>query len=172
MLPALGLNSAVITIVGQNYGAGLYDRVHQTYVVSLKIGALIACVAIPVMILLSPALLKLFSSNDAVITTGTLYLRIDAMVFFAYVILFQSMACLQGIKKPLFPMGLGLVRHLIAPATLYYVLINVYEFSYVAVFWSLFGIVLVSAVVSHLFVTSKLQVLTQNKDLTATFDSN
>ncbi len=165
LLPALGLNSAVIAITGQNFGAGLHHRVRETYLVSLKMGAFIAVVAMPVMIFLSPFLLKLFSSDSDVINTGTLYLRIDALVFFAYVVLFQSTASLQGIQQPIFPMVMGVVRHLIAPVSLYILFINIYGFSFVAVFWSLFTIVLLSAVISHLYVQARLKVLVNEQGL-------
>jgi len=108
LLPALGLNAAVMAIAGQNYGAQQYQRVLQTYQTALLIGLMMAVVSIPVMIFLSPAMMMLFTSNAAIQQTGAVYLRIDAIAFYAYVVLFMSTAILQSMKQPLFPMLLGI----------------------------------------------------------------
>jgi len=64
LLPALGLNTAVMAMVGQNFGADNADRILETYKKALLTGLGIALFSIPVMIFLSPALLGLFSNND------------------------------------------------------------------------------------------------------------
>ncbi|MEM6985201.1 MAG: MATE family efflux transporter [Pseudomonadota bacterium] len=149
LLPALGLNSAVMALVGQNFGAGLYDRVLETYKKALLIGLLIAVVCIPIMVFLSPAMLGVFSSNPGTINTGTTYLRIDAIAFFSYVVLFVSVASLQAIKQPLFPMALGIARQLVVPATINYVLIVHFGLPMVSLFITIVSVVLLSSLVSH-----------------------
>jgi len=115
LLPALGLNAAVMAIAGQNFGAQQHDRVLQTYKTALGIGLLMAVVSIPVMIFLSPAMMKLFTDSSTIQQTGASYLKIDAIAFYAYVVLFLSTAILQSMKQPLFPMILGILRQLIIP---------------------------------------------------------
>jgi len=159
LLPAFGLNSAVMALAGQNYGAGLTARVEQTYRTALKIGFVIACVSIPIMVFLSPALMRLFSSNDTIIATGSTYLRIDAIAFFAYVVVFQSVAMLQSLQQPLFPMVLGLARQLVVPALVNYLLIVVWGYPMVSVFYTLVVVVIVTAVISYWYTIRQLAKL-------------
>jgi len=164
LLPALGLNTAVMAMVGQNFGAGNAERIQETYKKALWTGLGIALFSIPVMIFLSPTLLGFFSSNEQMIKTGTTYLRIDALAFFAYVVLFVSVASLQAIKKPMFPMYLGLARQLLLPATINYMLIVVFDLPMIWLFISIVVIVICSAMVSHWYTVRELGKLQTNSE--------
>lgn len=159
LLPALGMNSAVMAIAGQNFGAGEFDRVRQTYYSGLKIGLLIAAVSIPIMIFLSPLLMTMFTEEDPIIATGTAYLRIDAIAFYAYVVLFLTTATLQSIKQPVFPMALSLARHLLVPVSINILLVVYFGFPMLSVFYTLISVVVLSAITSHLFTRWRLNQL-------------
>ena len=159
LLPALGLNSAVMALVGQNFGANHLKRVKETYTKALFTGLCLAVFSIPVMIFLSPALIGFFSSNDTIIETGTTYLRIDALAFFAYVVLFISVAALQAIKKPVFPMYMGIARQLALPAVINYFLIVVLGLPMISLFISIISVVICSAMVSHWYTWRELNRL-------------
>ncbi len=163
LLPALGLNSAVMALVGQNFGAGNSERIRETYKTALYTGLGISIFSIPVMIFLSPALLSVFSSSQTIIQTGTTYLRIDALAFFAYVVLFVSVASLQAIKKPMFPMYLGLARQLMLPAIINYILIVVFDLPMIWLFITIISVVICSAIVSHWYTWRELGRLTATK---------
>lgn len=159
LLPALGLNSAVLALAGQNFGAGDLERVYKTYYSSLKIGAVMAFFSVPVMLFLSPYMMSFFSANESIVATGSTYLRVDALAFFAYVVLFQSTACLQAVQKPGFPMLLGLFRHLLLPAIVNYILIVRMNLPLISVFCSMVVIVLMSSALSHLYTRRKINAL-------------
>ena len=161
LLPALGLNSAVMAIVGQNHGAGLPARVLETYKQAIKAGIAISVICIPIMVFFSPHMLSLFSDNADVINTGSTYLRIDAIAFFAYVVLFISVASLQAIKQPLFPMVLGISRQLIVPASINYFLIVVYGLPMISLFITIVSVVLLSSVISHWYTLKQLNATLQ-----------
>ena len=74
LLPALGLNSAVMAIAGQNIGAGNSSRVAETYQKSLLIGLAMALVSVPIMYFLSPLMMSFFTDTDAIKSTGVTYL--------------------------------------------------------------------------------------------------
>jgi len=124
-----------------------------------------ALVSIPIMIFLSPTLLGFFSSNEQMVQTGTTYLRIDAIAFYAYVVLFVSVASLQAIKKPLFPMYLGIARQLVLPAVINYMLIVVYGMPMITLFITIVTVAVCSAIVSHLYTWNQLNAesLTNSK---------
>lgn len=149
LLPALGLNAAVMALAGQNFGAGQPARVRESYLKGLTVGLGMAAVCIPVMVFLSPALMSIFSGDETIIGTGATYLRIDALAFYGYVVLFQSMAVLQAMKRPMFPMALGLARQLVLPACINYVLIVWLGYPLMAVFVTVVGVVIAAACIGH-----------------------
>jgi len=159
LLPALGMNSAVMAIAGQNLGAGLYGRVADTYTASIKIGLAMAAVSIPVMVFLSPQLMTFFTHEPEIVATGAAYLRIDAIAFYAYVILFLTTATLQALKQPLFPMLLGIARHLVVPVSINIVLIVFLGYPMLTVFYTIIAVVVISAIVAHFFTRWRLTLL-------------
>ncbi len=156
LLPALGLNSAVLAISGQNYGAGKMDRVRETYKCGLQVGLLMALVFIPVMLFLSPLMMGFFSDNESIIATGTTYLRIDALAYYPYVVLFLANASLQAIKQPLFPMVLGIVRQLLLPASINFLLVVIYGLPMISIFITIIIVVFFSSLVSHFYTKRQL----------------
>ena len=159
LLPALGLNAAVMAIVGQNFGVGSYDRIRQAYNKTLTLGIYVSVVFIPIMIFAAPSLMRFFTDNPEIIAIGTLYLRADAAAFFAYVIIFISVAALQAIKQPNFPMIIGIVRQLILPIAANYILIVQLGYSVKVLFWSIVLIVIVSALVMLWYTRKQIKQL-------------
>ncbi|NND90545.1 MAG: MATE family efflux transporter [Granulosicoccus sp.] len=164
LLPALGLNLAVMAIVGQNLGVGQYLRVQETYRTGLKVGLAMAAVGIPVMVYLSPAMMSFFTQDAAIQATGSAYLRIDAVAFYAYVILFLSTAALQAIKQPMFPMLMGIVRQLVIPVSVNYWLIVSLGFPMISIFYTIVTVVVMAAVVAHWYTHRQLAALNPSGD--------
>ena len=159
LLPALGLNAAVLAIAGQNFGAGLTQRVQETYRTGLLTGLPMAAVSIPIMVFLSPTLMDFFTNDEAIRDTGAAYLRIDAIAFYAYVVLFLSTASLQAIKQPLFPMYLGIARQLMVPVSINYVLIIGLGFPMMSIFYTIISVVIISALFAHWYTGRQLKKL-------------
>jgi len=159
LLPALGLNAAVMAIAGQNLGAGKHQRVHETYTKALAVGLAMAAVSIPVMVFLSPAMMDFFTNDEAIRRTGAAYLKIDAIAFYAYVVLFLSTATLQALKQPLFPMVLGLARQLVIPVTINYWLIVYRGFPMMSIFYTIISVVVIAALVAHWYTVAQLRNL-------------
>jgi putative MATE family efflux protein len=159
LLPALGLNSAVMAIVGQNMGAGKHERIADAFQKSLLIGLAMAAVSIPLMWFLSPFTVGLFTDSESIKSTGITYLRIDTLAFYAYVVLFQSVAVLQAIQKPMFPLYFGIARQLVIPGLINYVLIMVYDFPMISMFYTIVIVVMVSAVVAYFYTKHEIDLL-------------
>lgn len=159
LLPALGLNAAVLAISGQNFGAKNYRRTAETYRKAQLLGLSISVICTPAMIFLSPLLLSFFSTQDEIINTGVQYLRIDAFAFFCYVSLFISVATLQATKQPNFPVIMGFFRQLLLPLLVNYYLIIVLDCSIVWVFGSVASIVCLSMVITLLYTRRQLKKL-------------
>ena len=137
LLPAIGLNTATLTLVGQNYGAGQLDRVRETFFTALKIGLAIMVVGIAIIFPLAPLLIGLFNDDPAVVFEGTRYLRIDMTAFFGYVIINICLSMLQGLKKPHYAIWVGIYRQLAMPALLFWLLGDVLELGLPGVWWGI-----------------------------------
>jgi putative MATE family efflux protein len=137
LLPTIGLNIATLTMVAQNNGARLFQRVRETLTTALRYGAMVMGFGTVVVFLLARRLMALFTSDPAVVETGTTYLRIAAFIFYAYVILYVHVAALQGTKRPLFALWIGLFRQILAPVAVFSLLTS---FGLVGIWWGIFGI--------------------------------
>jgi len=157
LLPALGMNAAVMAVAGQNFGAENHARVAETYRKALLIGLGMAAFFIPIMVFASPALVSVFSEDEAILSTGSTYLRIDAIAYFGYVVLFLSVAVLQARKQPLFPMFLGIARQFVVPASINYVLIMWLDMPMISVFYTIVCVVALAATVSHWWTMKQLR---------------
>ncbi len=159
LMPALGLNAAVMALVGQNYGAGNMERVKEIYAKSLKVAALISLVFIPTMIFLSPLMMTQFTNNKEIIDVGVYYLRADAFAFYGYMMLFCSNALLQAVKQPLFPLVIGILRQMVLPIAAFFVLIDVLGYGLYSIFWAIVVIVLSSSLLAWFYTNSRLKKL-------------
>jgi putative MATE family efflux protein len=137
LLPALGLNAATLTLVGQNYGAGHLARVRETYRTSLSIGILIMTVGMVVIYPLAPTLIGLFNQDPQVVFEGVRYLRIEFLAFNAYIVLNICLSVLQGLKKPHYAIWVGVYRQIIMPLILFNLLGAVLGLGLVGIWWGI-----------------------------------
>jgi putative MATE family efflux protein len=140
LLPSFGLNTAALTIVGQNNGARKFDRVKETVNKSISYGVSIMTVGTVGVFCFAKPLMGLFTTDPNVISIGATYLSIAAFIFQAYIILYVSVSCLQGMKKPLYAIWIGLYRQIAAPLLIFFGLVYLLGLGIVSVFWGIFGI--------------------------------
>ena len=158
-LPVIGLNTAVITIAGQNFGARRYDRVRETYKKATFIGFIIMCLSGIVIFLLSEFIISLFTNDLEVIKFGSNYLRIAAFIGPIYPVFFISHALFTSLKKTHYIFYSNLFRMVILPFIIIWIILNVYEGYFQDIFYGLlFMNWLFGAVV--LFVSRALMIKT------------
>ena len=68
---------------------------------------------------------------------GYKYLLIQGLTYYSYILLFQSNALLQGLKKPSFIMWMGLYRQIAAPAVVFFLLCFTFSMRENGVWWGL-----------------------------------
>ncbi|MDT8370394.1 MAG: MATE family efflux transporter [Gammaproteobacteria bacterium] len=115
LLPTIGINIAVLSLVSVNYGAKHYQRMQQVALDSIKIGTSLMVMGGVALFIFARPLLALFTDDQAVITIGVGYLRIGAVILPAYLLSFVAGAVLQGMKRPVIPMYFNIVRQLVLP---------------------------------------------------------
>ena len=120
LLPILGINTAIITIIAQNYGADQFVRVKDTYFTSIKYGIVIMIFSGILVYLTADIIPKFFSDNIIVIDYGSRYLKIAAFIIPAYPIFFLSNGFFMGLKKSEYAMINNMLRNVLVPICVFY----------------------------------------------------
>jgi putative MATE family efflux protein len=115
LLPVLGLNTAIISIIGQNFGSKNYLRVKESYFKAIIYGFSIMIVSGLIIFISADKIISIFSDNQEVINYGSSYLKISALIFPAYPIFFISNGFFMAIKKSSYSMYLNIIRNVVLP---------------------------------------------------------
>ena len=121
LLPVLGINTAIISIIAQNIGAKYYNRVEQSYYTSIKYGFFIMLIAGVVIFISADIVPKLFSSNNDVVMHGSIYLKISAFILPSYPIFFLSNGFFMALKKSEKAMFNNIIRNVVVPIMSFYI---------------------------------------------------
>ena len=152
LIPTIGLNIATLSLVAQNNGAGLFNRVREVLGTALRYGGIIMTFGTVGVFALAGPLMGVFTDDGRVIEIGVTYLRIDALVLYAYVLLFVHVAAMQGIKRPMFALWIGFYRQLVAPGVVFWVLTRSLDFGLLGIWWGIFAITWSAALFTFFFV--------------------
>lgn len=155
LLPTLGLSTAVLTIISNNYGAKKYDRVLETLKVAMKYGFILSTIGIITLTILGKTLIALFDSNEIVVDFGITYLLVEIWIFYAYVVLFICVSTLQAIKKPKMILYIALYRQIVAKLIIAYLIVKIFELDFVYL-WIGILIMIYSAAIFAYFYTKNL----------------
>ena len=140
LMPAIGLNTAVLSIVGQNHGAGLPHRVREAWLTNIKCGAGLMFGGGILVWLFRDVAMRLFTKDPAVIAHGVHYLGFASITLAAYPILFVTVFTMQGLKRPAYGLWIGLYRQVAAPILVFYTLAFLCGMGISGVWWGVFGV--------------------------------
>ena len=86
LLPLMSLSMAITTFMGQNLGAGKYDRAKKGPLICLGISfGIVLLILIPLMIF-APQLVSLFNKEEEVLRFGTLFIRMISPFYLLFAI--------------------------------------------------------------------------------------
>jgi putative MATE family efflux protein len=157
LLPALGLNTAVLTLVSNNFGAKKYDRVIEILKTSLKYGFVISTVGIIILTVLGRFIISLFDSNETVVNFGVDYLLVEIWIFYAYVALFICVSTLQGIKQPKMILYIALYRQIVAKLIIAYVIVKYFELDFIYLWFGILFMIYSAAIFAYFYTNSLLK---------------
>lgn len=141
LLPALGINVAVLSIVGQNFGGSNYQRIKDMSALAKKLSITLVSFGGLLIYLLAGVIVELFNPNPEVIQAGSTYLRIEVLTLPAYAIINIVIASMQGIKKPNIAVYIGLYRQVLMPLIVFNLLGKVLGLEVLGIWW---GIVIIN----------------------------
>ncbi len=136
-LPVIGLNTAVISIAGQNFGARRYDRVKEVYFKSIIVGIIIMIIASVIIYVFSESIVGIFSDDLEVIKFGSSYLKIAAFIGPIYPVFFISHALFTSLKKTFLIFYSNLFRMVIFPFCIVWFVLNVMNGYFQDIFYGL-----------------------------------
>ena len=166
LLPVIGLNTAVLSIGGQNFGAKNYNRIRELYTKALIFGSSFMSIAGIIMFIFAETFVSLFTENPIAIEHGAIYLKIAALIGPIYPVFFITTAVFQAVKKPIFSLYLSIIRLTALPFLSLWYVINIRGGSYNDIFYTIMATNWFVAVVVIIFIGYFLNnVFKQKKSL-------
>lgn len=159
LLPVMGLNVSTLALTAQNFGAGRIARIREILRISLRYGFVLASIGTIAALLFTSELMAAFTSDRAVIASGVRFLRIEAFVFPAYVLLYVCISAMQGIKQPVFALWIGLYRQIAGPFLVFQFLATFLGWGIMGIWWGIFLVTWSAAAIVVIYVTWILKKL-------------
>ena len=139
LLPILGINTAIISIIAQNYGAKNFDRIKQCYFTAIQYAFIIMLTSGIIVFISAGFITSIFSSDPEVIEYGKRYLTIAAFVLPAYPAFFLSNGFFMALKKSENAMISNFFRNVLNPIVVFYIAKHI-DASFETFFWIWVGI--------------------------------
>ena len=168
LLPVIGLNTAVLSIGGQNFGAKNYDRLRELYKKALIFGSSFMVCAGIIIFFGAEFLVSLFTENLEAVKHGTIYLKVAALIGPIYPVFFITTAVFQAVKKPLYSLYMSVLRLTALPFFSLWYVINIRGGDYEDIFYTIFVTNWLMGIAVLMFIGYFLNnVFKQNKSLFA-----
>ncbi len=166
LLPVIGLNTAVLSIGGQNFGAKSYDRIRELYKKALFFGSSFMICAGIIIFFGAESLVSLFTDNSEAIYHGAIYLKVAALIGPIYPVFFITTAVFQAVKKPLYSLYLSILRLTALPFLSLWYVINIKGGDYEDIFYTIMATNWAMGIAVLIFIGYFLNnVFKQNKTL-------
>jgi putative MATE family efflux protein len=137
LLPVIGLNTAVLSIGGQNFGAKEYYRIKELYSKALLFGSSFMAVAGVILFFGAEFFVSQFTNDAEAIYHGAIYLKIAALIGPVYPVFFITTAVFQALKKPIFSLYLSILRLTAFPFLSLWYVINIKGGEYSDIFYTI-----------------------------------
>ncbi len=166
LLPVIGLNTAVLSIGGQNFGAKAYDRIRELYTKALLFGSSFMAIAGIIIFFSAEFFVSLFTDNQEAVMSGVIYLKVAALIGPIYPVFFITTAVFQAVKKPLYSLYLSILRLTAFPFLSLWYVINIRGGDYEDIFYTIMATNWAMGIIVLIFIGYFLNnVFKQNKTL-------
>ena len=137
LLPVIGLNTAVLSIGGQNFGAKKFNRIRELYTKALLFGSSFMAGAGVILFFGAEFFVSQFTNNQEAIIHGTIYLKVAALIAPIYPVFFITTAVFQALKKPIYSLYLSILRLTAFPFLSLWYVINIRGGDYSDIFYTI-----------------------------------
>jgi putative MATE family efflux protein len=158
LMPVVGINIAVLSIISQNNGAKTFSRIPETVKLAITYGWVMSTLGVTSFFVLGEFFASFMTSDPLVIEHTSLYLRVAGLASYAFVVIFVYIGMLQGIAKPAVIFPISVYRQVVAPIIVFSALAY-FEFSIIAMWIALDLIIFSSALYLWWYGEKKLKLL-------------
>ena len=137
LLPVIGLNTAVLSIGGQNFGAKKFNRIRELYTKALLFGSSFMAGAGVILFFGAEFFVSQFTNNQEAIIHGAIYLKVAALIAPIYPVFFITTAVFQALKKPIYSLYLSILRLTAFPFLSLWYVINIRGGDYADIFYTI-----------------------------------
>ena len=137
LLPVIGLNTAVLSIGGQNFGAKEFYRIKELYSKALLFGCSFMAIAGIILFFGAEFFVSKFTNNSEAIYHGAIYLKIAALIGPIYPVFFITTAVFQALKKSIYSLYLSILRLTALPFLSLWYVINIRGGDYNDIFYTI-----------------------------------
>lgn len=142
-----GLNGAVTSFVGQNYGAKKFERVIQGYKSSIKIGILYSSVTALIFMFMPKVLVEIFLKDEDTVLIACKYLQIVAVSQIFSAVEMVSNGLFTGVGKPKIPAYISIIFTVLR-IPMAFILIKLYGLD--GVWWSISSSSILKGLISYI----------------------
>jgi len=158
LLPMLGLNTAVISIVSNNFGAKNFDRIDEVIYKALKYGYIMSAIGVVLIVLFGKYMIMVFDTDTQVVDIAYVYIIFESFIFFSFITLFISVSTLQGMKNPFIIPYISFYRQIFMPLVFFYLVVNVFELTIIYLWVSMFIIITSAAIYIKIYTKKQLEL--------------
>ena len=137
LLPVIGLNTAVLSIGGQNFGAKEFYIIKELFYKALLFGCSFMAFAGIILFFGAEFFVSQFTNNTEAIYHGAIYLKIAALIGPIYPVFFITTAVFQALKKSIYSLYLSILRLTAFPFLSLWYVINVRGGNYNDIFYTI-----------------------------------
>lgn len=162
LLPMLGLNTAVISIVSNNFGAKNFDRIDEVIDKALKYGYIMSAVGVLLIVLFGKYMIMVFDTDTEVVNIAYIYIIFESFIFFSFITLFISTSTLQGIKNPFMIPYISFYRQIFMPLIFFFLVVYVFELPIIYLWISMLIIITSAAIFIKIYTKKQLEIARTN----------
>lgn len=155
LLPILGVSSSLLPIAAQNFGAGDFDRVRESFRFAVKLSLGFMVLACPFLWFAAAPAMRFFSDDPEVVRTGVSYLHVDGFLLPVYAMLFIVNALLQAMRRPIWVLWISIYRQGFGVAFFIWLYLTLFGMD-VWLVWIGIGTSVVSGLVLSLWIATRV----------------
>ncbi len=154
-MPVFGINSAIIPIIGYNYGAGKKERIYRTVRYGLLYGMVIGLLGFSAFQIFPRVLLGAFSASENMLQIGVPALRITSIIFLAAGFCVVAGSVCQALDKSMAAFVVSIFRQVVGLVPAAWLLARLGNVNYV--WWAFPFAEIFSALFSWLYLRRALR---------------